>query len=173
MPQGISVQIIGDDSGVQKMLAVLDTALNPVAIAGFLTGVVEPYVHERAEARFADEGDDVVGPWQPLKPATVAIRQAQGYGGAHPINVRTGELESYITEGPGNTLVHPFGATLTMPGQPATGDLADKVRTAQEGDTRTVARPVMGLNEQDLAFVLLALARHVGFVGRTLGVKTP
>lgn len=149
---------------VTPLMLALDTALNPAAIAGFLSGVIEPYIQGRAKDRFAQEGDDAVGAWEPLKPATHAIRAQQGYPPDHPINRRTGQLEDYITNSPGRLTVHALGATLTMPGSPPTGELRDKVVTAQQGrdNPRTVARPVMGLNETDLMFVLTELTFYVG-----------
>jgi hypothetical protein len=47
-----------------------------------------------------------------------------------------------------------------MPGDTPTGELAEKVKTAQQGkdNPRTVPRPVLGMNEVDLAFVLEGLS---------------
>ena len=149
------------------MLNGLDTALNPVAIAGFLGAVVDPYLRKRAQARFTSEGDDVVGGWAELKEATQNIRSDLGYGAAHPINKRTGELEDYIVNSPNSLNIHPWGASLTLPGNAPVGELADKVRRAQQGDVRQVPRPVLGMNERDLAFVLLALASNIRKVSRT------
>ena len=163
----VSIEVVGDSRGVTHMLSVLDTALNPVALVAFLEGSVDPHLQRRAADRFAAEGDDVVGAWAPLKPATVAIR-----GSAHPINVRTGEMIDYITQSDGDALPTPFGATLTSPGgAPPTGDLLDKVRTAQQGDNRTVPRPVLGLNHNDLTYVLITLAAWIERTGRSMGVK--
>lgn len=172
MAAGIAISVVGDERGVLHMLNVLDTALNPAALVLFLEGVVDPHLRERAAERFADEGDDVVGQWSPLKPATVSIRESKGFGGAHPINVRTGEMYRYIVEEDGNALPTPYGASLTLPGRPATGELADKVTRAQQGDNRTVARPVIGMNEVDLAWVLVALSKHIEGAGKSMGVKS-
>lgn len=166
---GIAIQISGNTQGVERMLEVLDTALNPFAIAEFLGVVVGPYLKERARARFASEGDDVVGKWAPLKDSTITIRESQGYGPG-PINSRTGELEEFIT-GPGNSVqVHPWGATLTFPGTSPIGEMEEKLRTAQQGKDypSTVPRPVLGVNEADLVFVLTALATHIEDNGRVL-----
>lgn len=164
---GMQVLVAGNDEGVQRMLEVLDTALNPVAIAAFLGAAVGPYLEKRAEARFADEGDDAVGQWAPLKEVTVGIREAQGYG-AGPINHRSGELEEYIT-GSGSAIVaHSWGASLTFPGASPVGELEEKVRTAQQGKDypATVPRPVLGISETDLVYVLTALAHHIEGTGR-------
>lgn len=163
---GIAIQIAGNDAGVQRMLDILDTALNPVALAGFLGATVDPYLRSRAKTRFEQEGDDVTGGWAPLKEATQNIRISLGYGAAHPINKREGDLEDYIVDSPNALLVHPWGASLKLPGKPPQGDMIDKMETAQRGGPRTVPRPVLGMNERDLAFVLLALATHVKKSGR-------
>jgi len=163
MPGYIDVQIIGDTAGVQAMLTHMEQKLSPVNVSAFLMTRVDPFVRARATDRFRGEGDDVVGAWAPLRPATEVIRANQGFGAAHPINRRTGELEDYISNTPGSVTAHPFGATLTAPGTPASGELLDKVRTAQAGvaNPPTVPRPVMGLNERDLAAVLTMMALEI------------
>lgn len=145
------------------MLDHLETKLNPVGMATFLGQVIDPYLHSRAEGRFLSEGDDAVGKWVPLSHATQAIRAQQGYGSAHPINHRTGELEDYITGTPGAAHPHALGATLTFPGNPPKGELKTKVETAQRGKTspQTPPRPVLAVNEKDLAFTLGALAAYI------------
>ncbi len=160
MPGYIDVLVVGDTTGVQAMLAHLETKLAPPNMGAFLMTRVDPFLQTRAGQRFQDEGDDVVGAWAPLKPATEGIRAAQGYGPSHPINRRQGELEDYIVNSGGGVTIHPAGATLTFPGTPASGELADKVRTAQVGRDipRTVPRPVLGVNERDLAAVLTMMA---------------
>lgn len=160
---GISIQIVGDVAGVQAMLSHLESKLHPPQMGMFLQAYVEPYLQKRAGDRFSNEGDDAVGKWAPLKPATEGIRSSQGYGSAHPINRRTGELEDYIRNTPGSVLIHPAGANLTYPGTPASGELADKVSTAQGGRANppTLPRPVLGMNTTDLAAVLTMLAYEI------------
>jgi hypothetical protein len=160
---GVTIDFIVEDKSVEAMLFRLDTALNPVAIAVFLQGSVDPWVRQRAEQRFKGEGDDVVGRWAPLKESTQDIRAQSGYGASHPINRREGELEDYIVDSPNRLAVNPMGATLTMPGAPPTGELKKKFDTAQKGKDfpRTVPRPVIGLNEQDLVFILTSLATYI------------
>jgi hypothetical protein len=165
----VEIKIWGDDRGVQAMLHRLDTALNPVAVLGFLQGEVGPYLAQRAASRFAGEGDDVVGRWKPLSDATQEWRRKgreQGQwevGDAHPINVRTHELEDYITGGAGEAYPLGSGAALAFPSRnpPKSRGLQEKMKTAQVGRKRTPARPVIGLNEQDLLFVLTGLAFQI------------
>jgi hypothetical protein len=161
------VQILVEEKQVEALLGKLDTALNPVAIAAFLGATVDPHIRRRARDRFQAEGDDAVGKWLPLTPATQQIRAQMGYGASHPINVRSGQLQDYIVDAPNQIQVSPIGATLIMPGPAPTGQLADKVRTAQRGspDGRTPPRPVIGMSEQDLAFVLTALGGYIQKAG--------
>jgi hypothetical protein len=149
---------------LQKMLMAVDTAVSPVGMAAFMGNVVDPYLRRRARARFASEGDDASGVWDPLQPATVMIRESEGYPGEHPINRRSGQLEEYITETPGAVSMDPAFTSLTMPGKPATGTLASKYQTAQQGSTSnprarnpTPARPVLALDTTDFLFVMAEL----------------
>lgn len=168
----IDFEIVGDRKGVQHMLEVLDTALSPIGLAAFLYGVVGPWVQERAQERFASEGDDVSGKWAPLQETTVRIREDYGFEGSHPINKRTGELEEYITQGGVDVVSAPGAAVLKFPGkEPATKGLREKLSTAQRGraNPQTVARPVLGLNERDLAYTVTMLAFHVQGEGVSRG----
>lgn len=161
----VSVQAWADSREVEVMLAGMDTRLSETALAGFLGAHIDPYLRKRAKERFRSEGDDVTGAWVPLASATVNIREGLGFPGAHPINKRTGELENYITAGSFNSGIplSGVGAMLEFPGRPATGELKKKVETAQggkkasAGQRATPARPVLGVNERDLAYTVASL----------------
>jgi hypothetical protein len=159
----------------RKLDASLDRLifmLSAEGMAAWLGVNVGPWLRHRAAERFASEGDDVTGPWAPLSPATQAIR-AEGpwpVGPDHPINRRTGELENWVVQGgwfayPDGTL----GASLQYPKDEPVGELREKVKVAQIGRPQsmgpdkpmTVARPVLGLNEADLAFVMTALSMDI------------
>jgi hypothetical protein len=167
----IDIEIVGNDSGVRAMLERLDTAMNPLSVAAMLTGQVGPYLQERARRRYEGEGDDVVGRWSPLAPATQEIRanNAQwGVGPASPINVRTGQMREYITQSSFEDVVpHSLGATLYYPSRKSEGRggkaLTEKMKTAQQGraNPRTPARPVLGMNETDMQTVLVMIGRHI------------
>lgn len=147
------------DEEVIGSITKLELLVGSDGLALFLGTVVGPYLQERAQARFQNEGDDVTGPWLPLSPATVSIREATGHPGEHPINRRTGELEEWVTQG--DTFAYPVGAgaTLKYPGRDASGTLKSKVETAQRGKKSplTPPRPVLGVNETDLLFITAAL----------------
>lgn len=163
MPGYINIQVIGDVAGVQAMLSHLEQKLSPPSMAAFLMTHVDPYLRKRAGDRFQGEGDDATGQWAPLTAATQSIRAQQGYGADHPINRRTGELENYIRNSPSGVTAHPAGATLTFPGAQPSGELADKLTTAQQGRVapNTVPRPVLAISTTDLAAVLTAMAYEI------------
>jgi len=140
----------------------LEGLLSPVGMAFFMNTEVGPYLRARAASRFAREGDDVSGQWEPLKPVTQLIREENPdwpVGPTHPINKRTGELEHYITHSTPETWPTTVGATTQYPGRPPSGELAEKVETAQRGrvSPSTVPRPVLGVNETDILFVMTRL----------------
>lgn len=164
-----SIAITVNHRDVDRLLRNLNDALGVVGIYHFLDKSVGPWLQRRAKERFANEGDDVVGKWQPLEDITNQMRVADGFPAEHPINRRTGELEAYITGSGWDVMSTPPLAQLTFPGGPEpVGVLGEKVSTAQKGASNpaTVARPVVGLNEADLAFVLGAMATYISIAGR-------
>ena len=162
----IDFNIVGNRQGVQAMLAHLDSALSPSVMATFLGVKVGTYLKQRASQRFGNEGDDAVGPWAPLEQSTQLIRASGPWqvGPGSPINKRTGELESYITGSEILAWGTPLGAVVKYPAKvPSSKGIREKMRTAQAGRAKpkTVPRPVLGMNERDLAYVLASLAFHV------------
>jgi hypothetical protein len=150
-----------DDHQVTRALDNLATLLSPQGMEFFLGAKMGPYLRQRAKERFDTEGDDAVGMWAPLRPATVAIR-AEGpwaISGEHPINRRTGELENWVVDGGWFAYPDSLGATMQYPKTTPGGELKKKVKTAQLGDkeSNTVARPVLGVGEADMAFFMTAL----------------
>lgn len=172
------VNISTDHSSVDRLLSRLENTLGPVKLGAFLDTQVGPYLAQRGESRFKLEGDDVSGKWIPLSVATENIRakgRTAGYwsvGDSHPINVRTHELENFITSG--NSQVVPqgaFGSELVYPDPSSAGfDIQDKMESAQIGKTHsggldTPPRPVLGVGETDMVNVLTFLAMFVGSEG--------
>jgi len=161
----LNIEIEGGRRSVEEMLDHIDSAMSPIGMQLFLSGRIAPWLRERAEARFANEGDDAVGKWQALSETTQVWRTHHGFGASHPINRRTGALEDYITGSPSGVTSPTVGTTvLTYPEDPP-GDpiLSKKVRTAQRGwdQPNTPARPVLGMSEQDLVYTLTQLALHI------------
>lgn len=165
----IDIELTGDAAYVEKLLDHLEQKLGPAGLTSFLSMSVYPYLLKRAKERFQNEGDSAVGKWAPLAPATEVIRQQMGYGGKHPINVRTGELERYITQGTVTSAVQatPAGAFLQHPARKPTGRLAKKLKGAQQGDPTAgfhgaPPRPVLAMDEVDLGYVMVELAFFMG-----------
>lgn len=159
----VNIHMQTDARDVMSMLSKLERAMEPSAIAVWLGTVVDPYIRKRARNRFKTEGDDVSGKWAPLLGPTQYFRASQGFSPEHPINVRTGALEAYITGSPNRLSVTPAGATLTLPGKAPKGTMYSKVKTAQRGQLNphpTVPRPVLGVNERDLGVVLTELSLY-------------
>lgn len=171
-PRGsIDVQLMGDSEGVEMMISRLDFLFGPVGMSFFLAGQVTPYLKGRAKNRFANEGDEVSGPWASLSPVTAHIRSSLGYPPEHPINRRSGALERWVTESAPLVIYTPILSELTYPGNPPTGKLHEKVTTAQTGQVKkgspTVPRPVLGIDATDYIAILGMLTLSVETVGRT------
>lgn len=151
-----------NDRDVAKALDNLIGLLSPAGATAFLGSNIGPYLARRAKERFEGEGDDVTGPWAPLKDATVTIRESQGFG-AGPINRRTGELENWVVQGGWNAYPTGLGASMRYPKREPSGELRTKLETAQKGKKypSTVKRPVLGVNENDLLFFQAALQASV------------
>lgn len=60
------------------------------------TRAIAGSVRQRFAENFTREGSGA-GTWRPLAPMTVAIRRHLGFGGAHPILVRTGNYRDSFT----------------------------------------------------------------------------
>lgn len=163
----VDIEMIGDATGVEYMLKHLERCFSPIGMTDFFNNDVTPYLRERAKQRFEGEGDDAVGQWAPLKETTRWIRANGRNRGewpdispAHPINVRTHDMETYITQGRGDVLVTGASASLFYPQRrtPTRKGLDRKVRRAQTGGGNTVPRPVLGVSLTDLNFIVTKLA---------------
>lgn len=153
-----------EDTTVEVMLADLALALSPESFAIFLREDVQRYFGDEAQARFTHEATRKSG-WAELSRLTQYQRAIQGYGPAHPINKRTGDLESYVTKSEGTIATAGFETSWTWP--PATDPLTtEKFAVAQGGRKggSTPARPVIEADTMDLEAVLLLLETHLRVV---------
>lgn len=162
----LDVEILGDSRDIETRLAGMQRAFANDQMALWLVAGVDPILRHRTAERFADEGDDISGKWQSLKPYTVDERKRTGFPGEHPINVRTGSLKKHLLESPPRVATHTLGATMWSPGGDGGGDTANKVKIAQQGGKTpegwpVPARPVLGVGPMDLEVVLLSLAVHI------------
>lgn len=148
---------------VELALAQLSLATSPAGIGLFMNNRARPYLQRRAAERFMNEGDDASGNWKPLAPSTVASRLVQGYGGAHPINVRTGYMKRRILDARGQVGIDPVGTTFLWPGIEPSGDYKYRFYQAQHGNARTgaPARKVVAANLTDAAAILTLLGNFL------------
>lgn len=158
----VNIRIDVQSKKTDLALEALGVKLEPSSLAMFLRTKVDPFLTKRVTERFRNEGDDAVGMWSPLSRTTEDIRASMGYGRAHPINHRTGELERYVRGTKGTTGVFGDSAVLTRGGNPS-GVIGTKFKTAQRGKSKpkTPARPVLALGATDLAYTLAALFNYV------------
>lgn len=150
-----------DASDVLRTIDTLDRRLE-TEVGNWMRDDLHDHLVARARDRFAGEGDDASGPWAPLQPATEAIRARKGFSPAHPINVRTHDLENFITGNAGSVI----GAGTWIyqwPNDPPDAELHDKLQTAQIGrvNPRTVSRPVLALGVTDYNDILDSLAAFI------------
>lgn len=176
----MEITIRGDSRQVDNILRGMENAFQDVNIANdFLKDWVDPILRRRTESRFGTEGDDIVGAWQELAPATVQIRQDAGFPGSHPINERTGAMKRFLLDAPPDVVAHSIGATMWSPGRGVPAGVAKKIKTAQAGgstpDGRNVpARPVLGVGPVDLEAIMVAMAKYIEkyqAVGSTTGIE--
>lgn len=150
-----------ETSDLEATLTRLETSISPMGLSIFLIGGVLPWVKQRAQERFANEGDDVSGKWAPLEPSTQEFRAngPWGVGPSSPINRRSGDLEEYITKSNSTIIAAVDSAVMVYPDAAPTGPLKEKVETAQSGKAKpkTTARPVLGLSEVDMVYTMQSL----------------
>jgi hypothetical protein len=149
----IQVQYIVDSMMTRKSLMLAIEAIRPSKLALFLSQDAHKVVMERMEKRFDEQGDDASGKWASLSEATTRFREAAGFGGEGPINVRTGQLRAWLQDVGSETILDGGGAMFTFPGTaPYDTVTAEKFKTAQGGKSKpkTVARPVLALGAADI-----------------------
>ena len=156
-----------DTTDVDNMLDRMAVGLADPSLISWLRGDVSPYLEKDIAQRFDSEGDNKSGSWPALHEATIAIREELGFG-AGPINVRTGDLREF-TETGREFLVGTGFVEMQVPGSPPDPVTAAKLEHAQRGTTAnpnprfgpTVPRPVLAINEGDLAAMMTMLHNHI------------
>ena len=151
-----------DDAKLMGNLARMRRAMEPVGIGShivLLAGPINQWFQARAAARFKSEGDRASGKWKQLERATWSWRRRSGFPEKHPINVRTGDLKTLLTEEKPNIGHDGVGSFLLWPGGGQNrGRRPEKMRQAagqvrrRDGSPGT-ARPVVAWDLVDVAFV--------------------
>jgi hypothetical protein len=153
----IGIQFIVDKAATEEAVRLAWEAVRPSKMALFLSEDAHRTIMERMEKRFEDQGDDASGTWKELSEVSTKFREAAGYGGQGPINVRTGEMKSWLMDVGGETVMIGGGALYTFPGTaPYDTATAEKFKTAQSGksDPYTVARPVVAMSATDMLEIM-------------------
>lgn len=151
-----------DEDDQQVFFRLFDMAIGYEGMYTLVGDVADRVIGAIREG-FDDESEpSVVGGgvrWAELKQFTVADREAHGFPGPSPINVRTGEMERALTQDP---TISPDGRNEFSAQIPArmTPTLFDKLQTAQFGDTITKSppRPVLPTMNDAEEVVLVQLA---------------
>lgn len=172
------VEILVDKKDVDRHMRAIEDSLRGNSMMLFHQLATQQILRNRARERFAKEGDAVSGRWARLLDSTQDIREHAGYGPAHPINKRTGELENYITNGNNQFTYGADFANFFMPGRgsrtaraklataqggrPAGGPMPDGWGGTKPSPSPTVPRPVIGMDAVDLAHVVAAFPIWLG-----------
>ncbi len=163
------------DDVLRAQLAELEFSFSTEFLTWFLGVEITQFLQARAERRFAREGDDASGKWKPLSEFTREERRALGFGGAHPINVRTGEMEDWVMQNNSSVVGSDAAGVfdLEWPARmPSPGsELETKVKTAQQGKRRgeksVPKRPILAVGEIDLVHLLAQYALNLKPAGVT------
>lgn len=154
-----------DEAAVTTAIKGLSEILSAKGFRDLTLNNVLPYLRRQTRKTFNTETDPGGTAWARLTEATERIREFHGYPPAHPINVRTKAMRSFIlgtfdlsgVVSPGQHSVRLIYPQTNFP----SGDMLNKITHAQRGGVVNgrpfPARPVIGYgpNDQD---VILAMA---------------
>jgi hypothetical protein len=130
--RGATFDIVVDPFDVDQMLDIVMSRLSGYNLSLGLRESAHEQFADEIRSRFANEGDSKTGAWQELSVPTQNIREALGFPREHPINVRTGEMFSFLTDS-FDVMVGADSAQIDMPGSAPNAELEQKIVTAQEG----------------------------------------
>lgn len=166
----VLIVVSADTPPMFRMLDRMQWRVSPIGLRNWLRWTVHEYLVHRISDRFDSEGDDVSGKWAELASNTGRIRGSQGFPAFHPINVRTGSMRRQLES---NYAINAQGTQITIPGR-MSPKLKSQLSIAQKGGqaknpaSRFIgpvrfapARPVLGLNALDAAFVTNSLMEYI------------
>ena len=167
MSDGFMIDYVVDARDPIRKLERIEWAVGDENLLTILQGPVPEWFQGRMKERFANEGDDAVGQWEPLDDDTIQIKEHEE-GRNRGINVRTGALRDWLLSARGALEQVGAGGVFEMswPGDaPETSDLDEKLRHLQMGSTDPFAppRPVIGASVTDLAGIM-EIMKHWIFV---------
>jgi hypothetical protein len=136
-----------------------------VTLSGLTSVLGDPAVlrviRQQFERNFAEERGRTR--WAQLAPSTVADRRRRGYGGAHPILVRTGALRRHVLTTPAKTTRQARGAELRIAPSPSVNGVRKYRMLAMGGVTptggRVPSRPMVVIDSSGAVRVTSAISR--------------
>lgn len=163
-----------DASEAHRLIGAVEKAISTASLMSFMEEKAHPWWVQAELERFAHEGDadgggtGIFGGWSELSPTTVRIREALGYGGEGPINVRSGEMLEVLMNAH-DVIGDASVVQMTIPGNSVDPITEEKIRTAQEGRSGnaiggfgpTPPRPVLSLTEMNAEEILALLGLHL------------
>ena len=149
-----------DDAALQVSLNRAELAISGPSLSAFFKNGGVQILQERAQNRFASEGDEASGNWAQLKYITRIIRLYQGFPPEHPINRRTGALQNFVVTNRGEHAATDITAQMSWP-TGESGRIAKKYRGAQKGEGTAPPRPVAATSGTDLQLLLSGVAHWI------------
>lgn len=148
----------GDRTSVDRLFVGLGATLD--AIPSALRAAV-PVIRAAHARNFASESSGYGG-WPGLAPRTIRQRERLGFGGAHPILVRTGALRSHVLAAPAVVRKFPGGAELRIAPSPTVSGVP-KYRALARGyaPNNLPARPMVSLDAKGRTAVTSAISRFL------------
>ena len=158
-----------DQTSVQQLLTMVNVALSPSSLTIFMKRDVQPFLADVMVDRFAYNGTGGVN-WAPLAESTLRIRQEMGQTDDDAINDRTGEMLQHLISN-SEVTANANVTVLAVPGDQGDEVMRKKIQTAQHGNSEwnplfgevshTPARPVLDINDEDRAAIVIMLQTHV------------
>ena len=141
-------------------------------MAGLTSALSSPEVLRVIRAQFARNFTEEAGrrPWAQLAPSTVEERARLGFGGRHPILVRTGQLRRHVITAPAVTQRTPGGAVLTIRPADSVGGVP-KYRVNATGSRSTPARPMVVIDAAGAVKVTSAISRALRTRAQANGLR--
>lgn len=123
---------------------------------------IHQYFQQKSQDMFDTESGPNGDPWEPLKRTTIEMRRSLGFG-ARPINVRTAKMKNYFVRSRIDIIGHSDGVISYAFPQRAWPDKEMRIRLNQAAGLYRggPARPVVGMNGVDVAFVLGTMRKNL------------
>jgi phage gpG-like protein len=154
----VTMRISGFLDGLQvidRRLAAIESRVADVSPA---YPAVEKVFNEIARRTFESEGvSSAAGAWAPLAPSTERDRLRKGYGAAHPILVRTGDLKSSVVGRTGDTIIVSTPKYFAI----GTADPKAKFHQSRRPRKKLPRRPIFEPTQDDKHDLVRPIRRYV------------